>query len=226
MIANVTAFVTGPVPITLSRSASVLSTHRENLGALRLYRDDRVLFQNRVYGCRSLTTCRMKRGSGGKRSTKGRRPSSSNNKRSNSNTDEEGMQMQNDSANSDNVIDIDALSANSDDNLTQFFEEDINSSSRLNPTASANNTSRASRRLQKSSNGRNKRSFVNDSKRNDTNVNGNDAAMKRFTEALPKSRDEFLNLLVRGAWFGVFALVALFLTVHLVIVRDWLPSQK
>lgn len=221
MIPNMTAFVTASVPINLSRSTSVLSTHPENVGALRLYRDNHVLFQNRVYyGCRSLTTCRMKRGSG-KRSTKGRRASS--NKRSN-NTDEG---MQNDSANSDNMNDIDALSANSDDNLTQFFEEDINSPSRLTPTSSSSSTSRASKRNPKSSNGRNKRSHANDATmRNNRNGNANDAAMKRITEALPKSRDEFLNLLVRGAWFGVFGLVAMFLTVHLVIVRDWLPSQK
>lgn len=47
---------------------------------------------------------------------------------------------------------------------------------------------------------------------------------KSLARSVPTNGEETLNLLVRVAWFGVFALFGLFVTVHLVIVRDWLPK--
>lgn len=52
--------------------------------------------------------------------------------------------------------------------------------------------------------------------------------LQDFTNMLPKppkDRTEALNLLIRGAWFGIGGLVVLFFATHLIIVRDWFPKS-
>lgn len=44
---------------------------------------------------------------------------------------------------------------------------------------------------------------------------------RALQQALPKSRDEAIELLVKGAWWGIGLLVSLFFIVHLFIVGDW-----
>lgn len=66
-------------------------------------------------------------------------------------------------------------------------------------------------------------------KRGGGDNSGGWTGMTRLLEAAkrsrPGTREEALDLLVRGAWTGIFGLVGLFLCVHLLIVRDWLPGQ-
>lgn len=42
-----------------------------------------------------------------------------------------------------------------------------------------------------------------------------------LVKSIPKTREQAIELLVRGAWVGIGALVLLFVSVHLFIIGDW-----
>lgn len=160
---------------------------------------------------RETASCRIKRGSGtsGKGSGKGKRRV----KGQQLSGEDENNAMRKDDSKPRDPSDVDALSMGTDDNLTEFFEEDV--SSRLSPRRSR--SSRSSKR------GRDKRSQLSsDSQGVQKDIDR--AVSDQIIKLMPKTREDVLNLLVRGAWVGVFLLVGLFLTIHLVVVRDWLPQ--